>query len=123
MSHVPDERIARRVEHVMERDGQLNRAEAGCKVTATRGHRADQERAQLIRESRKHGIRKLAQIPWTADSLEQWPGADEFHPTDSRSAGRMLHVHSIVAGNGSTRIQCSMIPSAQRVASSVNAVA
>ena len=41
MAHVPDDAIVRRVEHVMQRDGQFDRAQAGSKVSALCADRVD----------------------------------------------------------------------------------
>ncbi len=45
VSHIPYQPVERRIEYVVERDGQLYRAEAGGEVTAARAHALDQELA------------------------------------------------------------------------------
>ena len=60
MAHVPDESVVRRVEQVMERDGELDDAEPGAQVPAGDRHRADELVAQLARELRQARIPKAA---------------------------------------------------------------
>ena len=49
VADVPDELVARRVEDVVQGDGELDRAEAGAEVAAVLGDDAD----QLLRGSRR----------------------------------------------------------------------
>ena len=42
MAYIPDQPVARRVEHVVQRDGQFDDAEAGSEMTA--GHRNGTDR-------------------------------------------------------------------------------
>ena len=53
VADVPDEPVVRRVEDVVQRDGELDRAEAGGEVAAARGDAADQVFAQLRRRSHR----------------------------------------------------------------------
>ncbi len=48
MADVPDEAVARRVEGVVERDGQLDRAEAGARVAADARHRLQNVLTNLV---------------------------------------------------------------------------
>jgi hypothetical protein len=48
VAHVPDQPVARRVEHVVQRCGQLHHAEAGAQMTAGDRDDLDQVAAQLV---------------------------------------------------------------------------
>ena len=48
MADVPDQPVVRRVEHVVQRDGQLDDAEAGAEMPAGYRHRADRLAAQFV---------------------------------------------------------------------------
>ena len=48
MADVPDQPVVRRVEHVVQRDGQLDHAEAGAEMPAGHRHRADRLGAQFV---------------------------------------------------------------------------
>ena len=48
MADVPDEPVARRVEGVVERDGQLDRAEGSARVAADARHRLENVLAYLV---------------------------------------------------------------------------
>ena len=48
MADVPDQPVARRVEHVVQGDGQLDDAEAGAEMAAGDRDRVDGLRAQLV---------------------------------------------------------------------------
>ena len=56
VADVPDQPVVRRVEDIMQRDGQFHHAEPGAEVTAGDGDRIDGFGAQLIG--------KLAQLRW-----------------------------------------------------------
>ena len=62
VAHVPDDAVLRRVEHVMQRHRQLDRAQVGRQVAAGAGHRIQQELAQL--GGQRHELRafEAAQI-------------------------------------------------------------
>ena len=48
MADVPDQPVARRVEHVVQRDGELDHAEAGAEMAAGDGDRIDRFLAQFV---------------------------------------------------------------------------
>ena len=50
VAHVPDDAVVRRVEHVVQRDRQLHRAEVGAEVAAGARHAVEHELAQLVRQ-------------------------------------------------------------------------
>ena len=74
VAHVPDEEVLRRVEHVVERDGQLDRAEAGREVPARLGDGVDDERAELVREERQLLGRQRAQVARPVHLVEKGRG-------------------------------------------------
>ena len=50
MADVPDQPVARRVEHVVQRHGQLDHAEPGAEMAAGDRDRIDRLGAQLVRQ-------------------------------------------------------------------------
>ena len=48
MADVPDQPVARRVEHIVQRDRQLDDAEAGAEMAAGNRHRLDGFLAQFV---------------------------------------------------------------------------
>ena len=48
MAYIPDQTVARRVEHVVQRDGQFDDAEPGSEVTAGHRNRADRFGTQFV---------------------------------------------------------------------------
>ena len=71
VTDVPHDTIARRVEHVVERDRELDGAEIRRKVTAGLRDRSKHERAQLAGELRERLDRKTAQRRRRVDRIEQ----------------------------------------------------
>jgi hypothetical protein len=71
MPHVPNEAVKRRVEHIVERDGEFNRAETGGKMTAAGTDAMDQKLPQLAGQHRKLGGRYPSQVSRTVDGFEQ----------------------------------------------------
>ena len=61
VADVPDQAVARRVEYVMQRNGQLDRAEVRRQMPARLCHRLEHECPQLARELRQRPPRQLAQ--------------------------------------------------------------
>ncbi len=62
VAHIPHDAVVRRVEHVVQRDGQLHRAQIGRQVAAGLGDRVEQEAAQFMRQRRQLGARQFAHI-------------------------------------------------------------
>ena len=62
VADVPHDAVVRRVEHVMQRDRQLDRAEVRRKMASGLAHRFEQELAQLVREPRQLAFLELAQL-------------------------------------------------------------
>jgi hypothetical protein len=62
MADVPDHAVARRIEQIMQRDGQLDHAEAGAEMAAGDRHGVDRLLAQFVGElaqlisSRRRGL-------------------------------------------------------------------
>jgi hypothetical protein len=59
VAHVPDDAVVRRVEHVVQRDGQLHRAQVGRQVAAGLRDRIEQVGAQFMRQRRQLGDASL----------------------------------------------------------------
>ena len=67
MADVPDQPVARRVEHVVQRDGQLDHAEAGAEMAAGDRHGVDRLLAQFVGELAQLALVEPAQVfgVWT----------------------------------------------------------
>ncbi len=74
MSDVPDQDIARRVEHVMQCDGEFDHAEPGAEVTAGLGDRVDGFGPQLVGQLAKVGKPEGARIRRSVDGVQQGGG-------------------------------------------------
>src|SRR5262245_45124395 len=59
MTDVPDQTVLRRVEHVMQRNGELHHAKAGAEMTPGDRHGADRLAPELFGEARELVLRKL----------------------------------------------------------------
>ena len=68
---IPDQPVARRIEEVVQRDGQLDHAEPGPEVTAGHRHRADGLGPQLVRHLPEVFSFEAAQVRGTFDGVEQ----------------------------------------------------
>jgi hypothetical protein len=66
---IPDDAVARGVEHVVQGDRQLDGAEVGRQVAAGPGHRVEQELAQFVGQRGQLGARQLAQVGWVVDGF------------------------------------------------------
>lgn len=71
VADVPDQAIRRRVEHIMQRDSELDYAEAGAEVAAGLRHRIDRFLSQFLGELRQLGRLKLPHFRRSADLIEQ----------------------------------------------------
>ena len=70
VADIPDNAVVRRVECVMQRDGQLHRAEIRGKMPTRGGHRFDDEFAQFGREQLQVLAREPAQIGRIGNGIE-----------------------------------------------------
>ena len=71
VADVPDQPVARRLEHIMERDGQLDDAEPGAEMAAGHRHRRDRLRAQFVGELAELAALQFAQLFRGPDRVEQ----------------------------------------------------
>ena len=62
MADVPDDAVARRVEQVVQRDGQLDHAEAGAEMAAGDRHGIDRLLAQFVGELAQLALVEAAEI-------------------------------------------------------------
>ena len=81
MPHVPHQPVVRRVEHVVQRHGQLDRAEVRREVPAGGGDRLDDEVAQFLDQLRQTPAIELAQVGRVADGFQQFVGHQNFRST------------------------------------------
>src|SRR6185295_8674391 len=85
MTDIPDQLVGRSVEHMMQRDGELDHAKAGAEMAPGHGHRGDQLPPQLFGELLQLMVRKGAQILGFANPIEQRRrtfGAHSLYPAD-----------------------------------------
>ena len=68
---VPNNRVVRRIEDVVQCNGHLHHTQVGAEVPAGGGDLLDQHLADLIRQTFKLRRRKLADIRWRRNVLEQ----------------------------------------------------
>ena len=61
MPHIPDQPVARRVKHIMQRYGQLNHTKTSPQMAAGDRDSADGLKAQFIRHLPQGGFRQFAQ--------------------------------------------------------------
>ncbi len=71
VAHVPDQPVIGRVEDVVKRDRELDRAEAGRKVAAHLADGFDEVLAQLVREGAQVAARQCPQVGRRLDRGEQ----------------------------------------------------
>jgi hypothetical protein len=71
VADVPDQPVGRGVEHVMDRDGQLDHAEARSEVPAGRADRVDHLGAQLVGELAQVPALEPAQVLGGVDGVEK----------------------------------------------------
>ena len=69
--HVPHQLVVRRVKYIMQRDGQLHRAQIGGQMAAGLADRLHQKLAHLIRQLRQLLAFQLAQRIRSVDRVEQ----------------------------------------------------
>jgi len=62
MTHIPDDLIFRRIEHIMERNGQFNNAQAGRKVSSGIGYSFNDFLTDFIGQAFKITNRKVFEV-------------------------------------------------------------
>ena len=70
MADIPDDAVFRRIERIMQRNRQLDRAEVGRQMAAGLGDRVDDEMAQLPGQRFQLGPRQFAQIRRAVDFVQ-----------------------------------------------------
>ena len=71
MADVPDQPVVRGVEHVMQRDRQLDDAEAGAQMPAGDRHGIDRFGAQFVGNLPQLAFAQLAQVSWYFDPVKE----------------------------------------------------
>ena len=79
MADVPDDPVLRRIEDVMQRDGQFDDAEARAEMAAGDGNGVDRGAPKVLGDRAQVGFRQSAQI-----------GGD-FHPVEDRGRRNIVH--------------------------------
>ena len=64
VAHVPDDAVVRGVEHIVQRNRQLDRAQVGRQVAAGLAHRAQHEAAQFVGQALEFAARQATQVGW-----------------------------------------------------------
>ena len=72
VADVPDQPIVRRIEHVMQRNRQLDHAETGAEVTAGDRDSVDRLLPQLVGKLAQLAFFELPEVAWRFDQIEQW---------------------------------------------------
>ncbi len=88
VAHVPDQAVARRVENIVQGDGELDHAQSRPEVTARFGDGIDHLMPQLVSQLAQLARFQTTQLVWSADAIEQ------------RGLGRLEHRVSSQAGVG-----------------------
>jgi hypothetical protein len=71
VADVPDQPVARRLKHVVQRDGELDNTQPGAQMAARYRDGADGLLAQFIRELAQRRLVEAAQVGRGADLIEQ----------------------------------------------------
>ena len=79
MADVPDQPVVRRVEHMMQRDGELDHAKPCAEMAAGDRDRVDQLLPELARELLQLAVLKRAQICRSVDAIKQRRGLFGAH--------------------------------------------
>ena len=79
VANVPDDLVARGVEHGMQGDGKLDNAETGAEMAARDGDRANRLLPQLVRELPQLLVPERAQLLGRPDAVQQWRGSLSGH--------------------------------------------
>src|SRR6185312_14392170 len=79
MADIPDQFVARRVEHIMQRYGQLDHTEPRAEVPTGGRNGGNRLLAQLVGELRQLLLVQRTQVAW------------EFHRVEQRSYGTVTH--------------------------------
>ncbi len=76
MTHIPNDFIARRIEHVMQRDRQLDHAQPRAEMPANLCDGIDQVLADIRRDRAEVGNRVLPEVFRRVDVLEEGVGVE-----------------------------------------------
>jgi hypothetical protein len=71
MAYIPNQSVTRRVEHVVQRDGEFDNAEAGSKVTSSHRNSADRFSPQFVGQLPELTLVQLPQISGRFDGVEK----------------------------------------------------
>ena len=71
MADVPDDAVVRRVEQIMQRNGELDHAEAGAEMTAGDRHGVDRLLTQFVGDLAKLALVETAKVVGRNDLIEQ----------------------------------------------------
>jgi hypothetical protein len=83
MANVPDNAVGRRIEHIVQRDGQLDHAETGAQMPAGHRHCTDRLGAQFVGDLGEVALAQLAQIGGRVDLIQQRRERFHFIPKDA----------------------------------------
>ena len=96
VADVPDQAVARGVEHPVQRDGELDHAEPRAQVAARDGDRIDRLLAQLVDQLPQVLLGKRAQVRRRLDLIEQGRLGGDTHGHFHRSRTQAVSSPTIV---------------------------
>ena len=79
MADIPDQPVLRRVENIVERDGQFDDAQPGAEMAAGDRNRVDCLGAQLARQLRQLAFAELPKVGRRVDAIEKRGGGTAGH--------------------------------------------
>ena len=94
VAHVPDDLVARRIEHRMQRHGQFHHAQARAQMPAGDADRADRLGAQFVGKLAQFAIAQRLEVRGQRDPVKDWRGG---------KIGHRLALRARIAGAGNGR--------------------
>ena len=92
---IPDDLVVRRLEHMMQRRGQLDHAQTGTEMSAGDRHRVDRLGTQLVGYGFELGQAQIAQICRVVDTIEMRGARGHVLPAFQERRSRMKSTASL----------------------------
>ncbi|KGX49628.1 hypothetical protein Y025_5571 [Burkholderia pseudomallei TSV32] len=128
VTDVPHDPVVRRIEHVMQRDRQLDRTEIGRQMAARLRHAVEDERAQLVGERLQLATIETAQVRRIVDGFQQVvhrrsivgkqtrPHFLRAHPWRGRGGGLSRQLTRFTTRSASSARRCARAPNGSSAA-------
>ncbi len=100
VADVPDQPVGRGVEHIMQRDGQFDHAEAGAEMAAGDGDRVDRLLPQLVGDLPQLVPFEAPEMFGGLDLVEQWGVGRNRHATLLFQTNRLFRTNADYWGSG-----------------------